>query len=203
MQDKPSQSSASRTVTVLGAGSIGISFAAVFADTGARVYLADPDPERRAAAPAALAVQTKAIETAGLALGREGPLTVVDDPKDHLADADLVLECGPEELEIKQAIFTDMLNKAGPDTILATASSAITMSRILPQKADQRRCLVAHPVNPPAILRVIELVPAPGTDPAATAAAAELFHHAGFEAVQLGHEIEGFVLNRLHGRSAA
>ncbi len=199
MQDKPLSSLESRNVTILGAGSIGVSFAAVLADGGARVCLADPDPNRRAAVAASLAVQAEAIKTAGLALGHEGQLTVVDDPGDHLAEADLVMECGPENLEIKQAIFADLLKSTDAETILATASSAITISRILPREADQRRCLVAHPVNPPAILRVIELVPAPGTDPTVTETAADLFSQAGFEAVQLGHEIEGFVLNRLQG----
>ena len=199
MQDKHSSSLESRTVTILGAGSIGVSFAAVFTDCGAHVCLADPDPERRADVAASITVQTKAIETAGLARRHEGRLTVVDDPGDHLTKADLVLECGPENLQIKQAIFADLVKETGPEAILATASSAITISDILPQKADQRRCLVTHPVNPPAVLRVIELVPAPGTDPAVTAAASDLFSQAGFEAVQLGHEIEGFVLNRLQG----
>ncbi|CAN0594490.1 unnamed protein product, partial [Ectocarpus sp. 12 AP-2014] len=100
---------------------------------------------------------------------------------------------------IKQSIFSDLLAQAGEDTILATASSAITISQILPDTEKQRRCLVAHPVNPPAVLRVIELVPAPGTNPAATKRAARIFGAAGFEAVQLNHEIEGFVLNRLQG----
>lgn len=186
-------------ITILGAGSIGISFAAVFADAGAHVTLADPDNERRGAADAGLIVQQEAIEMAGLSRGRTGRVSVVDHPGKQLKRSDLVLECGPEKLETKQAIFADLLAQAGKDTILATASSAITISQILPDTSQQRRCLVAHPVNPPAVLRVIELVPAPGTDPATTKSAASLFGAAGFEAVQLNHEIEGFVLNRLQG----
>jgi 3-hydroxyacyl-CoA dehydrogenase len=113
--------------------------------------------------------------------------------------ANLVIECGPENVEAKQAIFAGLLAAAGPDTVLATASSAITISRIVPDAARQARCLVAHPINPPAVLRVIELVPAPGTLPDTVARAETLFAVAGFAAVRLGHEIEGFVLNRLQG----
>lgn len=187
------------SIVILGAGSIGISFAAVFADCGAHVCLVDPDAQRRAGVSADLGVQQEAINTAGLARHGKGDLVVVEHPGEHFKTADLVLECGPENLEIKQAIFADLLANTGPETLLATASSAITISRIVPDQADQRRCLVAHPVNPPAVLRVIELVPAPGTDKAVTAAAARLFESVGFEPVQLGHEIEGFVLNRLQG----
>jgi 3-hydroxyacyl-CoA dehydrogenase len=186
-------------IAVLGAGSIGISFAAAFADAGANVTLADPDNERRSAADAGLIVQQEAIEMAGLSRAGTGQVSVVDHPGEQLEHSDLVIECGPEKLETKQAIFADLLAQAGKDTILATASSAITISQILPDTSQQRRCLVAHPVNPPAVLRVIELVPAPSTDPAATKSAASLFDAAGFEAVQLNHEIEGFVLNRLQG----
>lgn len=196
MQDK---STSAPSIVILGAGSIGISFAAVFTDCGAHVCLVDPDAERRADVDTALTIQEEAIEVAGLARHGKGDLTVVDDFGERLKDADLVLECGPENLEIKQAIFADLLASAEPDTILATASSAITISRIVPKEEDQHRCLVAHPVNPPAVLRIVELVPAPGTDKAVTEAAARLFESLGFEPVQLGHEIEGFVLNRLQG----
>jgi 3-hydroxyacyl-CoA dehydrogenase len=186
-------------ITILGAGSIGVSFAAAFADAGAHVILADPDKDRRSAVDAGLTVQQEAIHTAGLSRGGPGQVSVVDHPGEKLEHSDLVLECGPENLEIKQTIFAELLAQAGEDTILATASSAITISQILPDAETQRRCLVAHPVNPPAVLRVIELVPAPGTDPAATKSAGRIFGAAGFEAVQLNHEIEGFVLNRLQG----
>lgn len=186
-------------ITILGAGSIGVSFAAVFADAGAHVILADPDEERRNAVDAAVAVHQEAIQTAGLSRGGAGQVSVVERPGEQLQHSDLILECGPENLEIKQAIFADLLDQAGKETILATASSAITMSQILADAETQRRCLVAHPVNPPAVLRVIELVPAPGTDPAATKKAAGIFGAAGFETVQLNQEIEGFVLNRLQG----
>jgi 3-hydroxyacyl-CoA dehydrogenase len=187
------------SVTILGAGSIGLSFAAVLTDCGAAVTLAEPDPERRAAAQAGLAVQAEAIRTAGLSRGLSGALTVVAEAGDAPATAEMVIECGPERLEAKQAIFADLLRRAGPATILATASSAIPMSRILPDPETQARCLVAHPVNPPAVLRLIELAPAPGTTPEALDRTAALFRALGFAPVTLRREVEGFLLNRLQG----
>ncbi len=187
------------SVTILGAGSIGLSFAAVLTDCGAAVTLAAPAPERRAAAQAGLAVQAEAIRTAGLSRGLSGALTVVAEAGDAPATAEMVIECGPERLEAKQAIFADLLRRAGPATILATASSAIPMSRILPDPETQARCLVAHPVNPPAVLRLIELAPAPGTTPDALDRTAALFRALGFAPVTLRREVEGFLLNRLQG----
>lgn len=59
--------------------------------------------------------------------------------------------------------------------------------------------MVAHPVNPPSVLRLIELAPAPGTLAQTVTRAADLFARTGFTAVTLGHEIDGFILNRLQG----
>jgi len=186
-------------VVILGAGSIGLSFAAVMADAGHPVVLAEPDAGRRDAVAGGLALHRDAMAAAGLLRSGDAPVTVVADAGPHLSAAALVIECGPEDLAAKQAIFTGLLSGAGPDTVLATASSAIAMSRIVPDPGAQARCLVAHPVNPPAVLRVIELCPAPGTLPATMDRAAALFGGAGFAAVRLTREIEGFVLNRLQG----
>jgi L-gulonate 3-dehydrogenase len=186
-------------VVILGAGSIGLSFAAALSDAGHPVTIAEPDATRRAAVADGLALHTAAIAAAGLARGAGAPVTPVGDATPHLASAALVIECGPERLDTKQAIFAGLLAAAGPTTILATASSAIPASHIVPDAAQQARVLVAHPVNPPAVLRLIELCPAPGTDPAILDRAAALFTAAGFAPVRLTREVEGFVLNRLQG----
>lgn len=186
-------------VVVLGAGSIGLSMAAVLADAGHPVMLAEPDAARRAAAPEGLALQREAMALAGLARGGDGAVEVSDDAGAALPDAALVMECGPESLPVKQAIFARLLEETGEETVLATAASALTLSRILPEPERQARCLVAHPVNPPAVLRLIEIVPAPGTRPDIAESARRVFEAAGFGAVLLGREAEGFVLNRLQG----
>jgi L-gulonate 3-dehydrogenase len=184
-------------VVLLGAGSIGVSFAATFSDRGHSVTLAEPDRARRDAASAGIESQREAIGRAGLLRDGGGAISIVEAPGNGLADADIVIECGPEKLETKQAIFADLIERAGRETVLTTASSAIPMSRIVTDAAAQRRCLVAHPVNPPSVLRLIELAPAPGTDAAIVAKARSCFEQAGFEVVALSREIDGFVLNRL------
>ncbi len=119
------------------------------------------------AVPQGLAVQREAIALAGLTRNGGGSVTVVPSADAAVRDADVVLECGPENVEAKRAIFAGLLALAGPDAV--------------------------------AVLRVVELVPAPGTLPETMARADAIFAGAGFAAVKLGHEIEGFVLNRLQG----
>jgi len=188
-----------RNTVILGAGAIGLSFAAVFLDSGDAVTVIEPDPARRDAIPAGIEAQARAIEEAGLKRNRGGRLTSAASLGDALAGAALVIECGPEDLAFKQAVFRQLIDGSEADTLIVTASSALPVSWIVPDRADQARCLVAHPVNPPAVLRLIELAPAPGTTPAAMRRAKTCFDEAGFEAVPLSREIEGFVLNRLQG----
>lgn len=189
----------SSNAVILGAGFIGLSFAAVLVDAGWSVTLSDPDPNRLNAAKKGISDQKSAIGVAGLLRGGKGLLKLCSDAGPVVADADLVIECGPENLEIKQAIFAGLLETASPNAVLATASSAIPMSQILTEAADQAQCLVAHPVNPPSVLRVVELAPAPGTTQKTIVQAETFFSDIGFSPVVLGFEIEGFILNRLQG----
>ena len=186
-------------VVILGAGFIGISFAAVFADNGWQVTLVDPDPQRRDKATGSVAQQQEAMVLAGLDKNLGGSVEVVGGSEPSLKQAALVIECGPENLDMKRDIFAQLLSSTEPETLLVTASSAIRMSQIVTDPAQQTRCLVAHPVNPPAVLRLIELCPAPGTSPATVDRTAALFVAAGFTPAILTQEIEGFLLNRLQG----
>lgn len=184
---------------ILGAGFIGISFAAVLADNGWQVTLCDPDPERLRAAGDGIKEQNQAMALAGLNLNLDGIIETVSSADAALNRADLVIECGPEILEFKREIFSELLSITEAGTLLVTASSAIPMSQIVTDPDRQSRCLVAHPVNPPAVLRLIELCPAPGTSSKTIQQVAGLFADAGFEPSILTREIEGFLLNRLQG----
>lgn len=190
-------------MAILGGGAIGASLAAVFCDAGAAVTVVEPADGRRDALAGAVAAQHGAMARAGLARGSADEalarLTAAAAQAGAVEPAGLVLEAGPERQEAKQAIFAEALGRAGPGAVLATTSSAMPISAILPAPQDQARCLVAHPANPPAVLRLIELVPAPHSDPSTTARAQAAFAAAGFDCVVLGREIEGFVLNRLQG----
>lgn len=181
------------SVLILGAGPIGTGFAAAFLSAGVAVTLCDPSDTARAEVPALIARHAKAMALAGLPAPETAPEVIAALP-DRIGAA-LALECGPERLEAKQALFRDLLGRGA--AIVATASSAIPVSRILPEAADQARCLVAHPANPPSLLRVLELVPAPGTLPETMDRAEALFRDGGFAPARLGHEVPAFVFNRL------
>jgi 3-hydroxyacyl-CoA dehydrogenase len=107
-----------------------------------------------------------------------------------------VQECAPEDLAVKRDLFARLDALAPPGIPLASSSSALAASQFAPGIA---RALVAHPANPPHILRIVELVPAPFTDPAVVDRVESLMRGAGMSPVRIRREIEGFVYNRLQG----
>ncbi|KAA9008812.1 3-hydroxyacyl-CoA dehydrogenase NAD-binding domain-containing protein [Histidinibacterium aquaticum] len=184
-----------QSVLILGAGPIGTGFAAAFLAAQFAVTICDPDEDARSAAPGLIGRHGSAMELAGLPVPR-GRAEILATLPERITQP-LVIEAGPERLEPKQALFRDLLTRIDEGTVIATASSAIPVSRILPEQADQSRCLVAHPANPPSLLRVLELVPAPGTKPEAIQRAEEIFRIAGYHPALLGREVPAFVFNRL------
>src|SRR4029453_11191651 len=84
---------------------------------------------------------------------------------DALDGVSFVQENVPETVEAKRAIFAELDALAAPDAILASSSSAIVPSLFSENLAGRARCLVAHPVNPPHLVPIVELLGAPWTPP--------------------------------------
>ena len=84
----------------------------------------------------------------------------------------------PEDVEIKRAVFAELDRLAPASAILASSTSAIVASHFTEELAGRARCLVAHPVNPPHLVPVVELCGAPWTS-AATLASATDGHDVG------------------------
>ncbi|MEM7566067.1 MAG: 3-hydroxyacyl-CoA dehydrogenase NAD-binding domain-containing protein [Pseudomonadota bacterium] len=190
-----------RPVLIVGAGPIGVAFAAAFAASGRRVILVEPDATARAAAPAAIAHHDAMLRRAGHpACAAPEPVDIISDLSGeggNVGDAALAIECGPERAAIKAEIFAGLPATLPADAVLATASSSLPISAIVPDPTAQRRCLVAHPGNPPSLIRVVEIVPGPHTEADAVSAASAIFEEAAFTPVLLEREVPAFVFNRL------
>lgn len=187
-------------IAVIGAGLIGRSWAIVFARAGWEVALHDATSD---AAERALAMVAD-----GLAELQEHGL--VDDAKaaakrvrtssslaDALDGASFVQENTPETLDAKRAIFSDLDRLAAPDAILASSTSTIVASLFTEKLKGRHRCLVGHPVNPPHLVPLVELVGAPWTASETIAQAKTIYEAVGQVPILVRREIEGFILNRL------
>jgi 3-hydroxyacyl-CoA dehydrogenase len=124
---------------------------------------------------------------------------LADDLAQVVEDAVYVQECAPEILELKKALFAELDRLAPPGAVLASASSFIPASAFADALVGRHRILVTHPGNPPFLIRVVEIVPAPFTDAATIEAATVLLQSCRMEPVLVRKEVEGFVFNRLQG----
>ena len=119
--------------------------------------------------------------------------------EEAVQDAAYVQESVFETVADKRAIFSALDAAVGPGTMIGSSSSGIPASVFTEHVACRDRCLVAHPANPPYLIPVVELVPAPWTSRDTMARVRALMSEVGQEPIELTREIQGFVLNRLQG----
>jgi 3-hydroxyacyl-CoA dehydrogenase len=192
-----------RTITVAGAGSIGVAFAVLFAIAGFRVRMWDAFPEAFDRARIDLAERLALLDLHGLL--SECPERISERVSHHeilldaLKGAELVQECAPERLEVKRELFQQLGAYSEKGAVLASSSSAIVSSLFATVTPARDRVLIAHPGNPPYLLPVIELVPSQYTSEETVERAASIYAEAGLKTIRVRKEIEGFVFNRLQG----
>lgn len=187
-------------VAIVGSGLVGSAWAIVFARAGRTVALFD---EKRAQAEEALGrIETNMAELEGHGLIDEpaaarARISIADNLADALDGAAYVQESVFERADVKQAAYAEMDKVAGAETIIGSSSSGIPASVFTEGLGCGPRCLIAHPINPPYVIPLVEIVPAPWTKPATVERATALMREVGMEPVKLTREVDGFIANRL------
>ncbi|ONI79615.1 hydroxylacyl-CoA dehydrogenase [Actinosynnema sp. ALI-1.44] len=167
-------------VAVIGAGTIGLSWARLFASYGMTVRVSDPRPD--------LAEAVADIP---------GDVQIAASVADAVRGADVVQENGPESLEFKKDLFTTLVRLAPAHALLLSSSSAIPSSAFTEDIEDASRILIGHPFNPPHVLPLVEVVPGRRTSEESVQAAVAFYRSVGRTPVVERKEIPGFVGNRL------
>ena len=190
-------------IAVIGAGSIGRAFALVFANAGYDVCICETAARIRKEALDRISASIVDLQAFDLCKGDADAIisriAVGGDLGETVSDASYVQECVPEDLELKRQIFSDLDSLAPASAVLASSSSAIQPSQIATGLDTRKRCLVAHPGNPPTLIRVIEVVPAAFTEADVVERARRTLRSAGLAPVVVKQEVAGFVFNRLQG----
>jgi 3-hydroxyacyl-CoA dehydrogenase len=188
-------------IGIVGAGLIGRAWAMVFARAGHPVKIWDADP---GAVPKALGLIAEALEQLKeLGLIGEAPATVrariraAPTLQACVQDADYVQENIAEKVDVKRKLYVDMDAAAPAHCILASSTSSIPTSVFSEHVPGRQRCIVAHPVNPPHLVPLVEISPAPWTSPEVVKRARELQEKVGQVPILVNKEIQGFILNRL------
>jgi 3-hydroxyacyl-CoA dehydrogenase len=190
------------TIAVVGAGTIGRGWATLAATHGwpARIFDTDPratdaaleEIRRRAQALVGLGRAPQATVASGLA-----KLTVGRSLLQACGEADWVIESVTEELTLKQRVFENLEQVVRPETILASSSSGLPMTEIGARCRDQTRLVVAHPLNPPELIPLVEVVPGKFTSARTVETVRGWLRALGRIPVTLRREVPGNVIGRI------
>ncbi|MGW0519211.1 3-hydroxyacyl-CoA dehydrogenase NAD-binding domain-containing protein [Crossiella sp. NPDC003009] len=187
-----------RTAAVIGAGTIGLSWTALFAGHGLTVRVSDPRPDLAEAVAGALTEFTPHLAAQGLDVtGLAERVQLAADVTEAVRDADVVQENGPENVEFKKDLFATLVREAPKYALLLSSSSAIPSSAFTGELAAADRILIGHPFNPPHLIPLVEVVPGERTSAESVRAAVDFYTFLGRTPVVERKEIPGFVGNRL------
>jgi L-gulonate 3-dehydrogenase len=197
---KPSDLLGGRPVAVIGAGLVGVGWAIVFAQAGLEVRIYDVDPHATERGLVLIPEQLKILQSFDLV---DDPVGIAArlKPAYRLADAidgaAYAQESVLEKVDLKRRLMRELEEVAGPDLVVGSSSSGIPASAFTHGLKIASRVLIVHPVNPPYLVPVVELVPSPETSRATVNLADALMRGLHRSVVHLHKEIPGFVLNRL------
>ncbi|MFJ4538651.1 3-hydroxyacyl-CoA dehydrogenase NAD-binding domain-containing protein [Streptomyces tibetensis] len=189
-----------RTAAVIGAGTIGLSWATLFAAHGLTVRVTDPRPDLTEAVDEALATYAPHLAARGLDVtGLADRVHIAADVTEAVRDADVVQENGPERAEFKKDLFATLAREAPAHALLLSSSSAIPSTAFTGELSDEdaARVLIGHPFNPPHLVPLVEVVPGIRTGEDAVLDAVDFYTSVGRTPVVERKEIPGFVGNRL------
>ncbi len=196
--DVPFDPAAIRRVAVIGAVTIGASWAALFLARGLEVVVSDP-------APGAAGATQRLIDAAWPALERLGMLPGADphawrfvaDPVAAVADAQFVQENAPERYEVKQALLPAIDAVLPPEVVIASSTSGLLASRLSEGCRHPERVIIGHPFNPPHLIPLVEVVGGAKATRAAIDTAMGFYRAVGKHPIEIRKEVTGHVANRL------
>ena len=163
-----------KPVGVVGAGTMGAGIAALAAGAGLRTLLYDPDPAALERAPA----------------GAEPVRDLA-----ALAPCGLVIEAAPEDLELKRELFGRLVDVVEPNCVLATNTSSLSVTALAAGLPHPARVVGMHFFNPPAKMRLLEVVAGEESDAQALGVAREAGEAMGKHVIEAA-DTPGFIVNR-------
>ncbi|WMD22781.1 3-hydroxyacyl-CoA dehydrogenase NAD-binding domain-containing protein [Achromobacter seleniivolatilans] len=179
---------------VVGGGTMGADVAVVLTRAACRTTIIESNTERAAGLPARVAENLKTIgrEANASLLATAASLDDVD-----WSTVDLVIECIPERLDIKQALFADLVARSRPDAILASNSSSFPISAIGEGLETRGRMLGLHFFMPAHLVPLVEVVLGETSDNACADSLITFMRRCGSVPVKVKQDLPGFLANRL------
>jgi 3-hydroxyacyl-CoA dehydrogenase len=185
-----------RRAAVIGTGTMGPGMGAVLARAGIAVAMYDVSEEALDRSKAGVGLAEGVLDKLETPQVEGGSTRYTADLADALEDVDFVFEAVPEKLEIKHEVFRGLERHVAADTILASNTSGIPITKIAEGCEHPERVVGTHWSNPPHLIPMIEVIPGGRTSQETVDAAVALVERIGYEAV-VEREVPGFVENRI------
>ena len=187
---------AKETVTIVGAGVIGCSYAAWYAAKGYPVRIFDVRDDYESGVRKMLRTQISEMPGSNVEEAMES-ISCLTTLEEACEGADMVQENGPENVDFKQSMYADLEKLCGSETLFASSSSGITPEVIGAKMKSPERAMIGHPFNPPHVLPLVEVCAAPDAPDELVQRLLDFYERADRIAVRLKKPIDGFVTNRL------
>ncbi len=124
-------------------------------------------------------------------------IRVETDIKSSVCHADLLIECVPENMELKQNLLAELEAYSRGDTIFATNTSVMSITEIASKTQLKNRVVGTHFWNPPYLIPLVEVVKAEETSDAVIEEVMQLLKTVGKHPIKVAKDVPGFVANRL------
>ena len=191
-----------RRIAVIGAGTMGPDVAAIFARYEFDVSLMDAEAAALVRARGKVDEVYETLIDGGLMtkadadVGRDY-LKFTLDREEALSDVDFVVEAIPEKLGLKKALFREMEEEVREDTILASNSSGIPVTKIAEAVRHPGRVIGTHWLNQPHVIPLIEVIKGEQTDAATVQATRQLIERVEMIPILIQGNVPGFIHNRI------
>jgi 3-hydroxybutyryl-CoA dehydrogenase len=189
-----------KTVGILGAGTMGNGIAHVFAKSGYSVLLCDVEPKflQRALATISQNLDREVAKSKLTAGEKEAALKRIQIVTDRagLKNCELIIEAVTEKFDIKAELFRQLDSLASPEVILASNTSSISITRLAAETRRPQKVIGMHFFNPVPMMKLVEVIRGLATSDETFQSVRELAQKLGKTPVEV-NDAPGFVSNRV------
>ena len=184
-------------IGVVGGGLIGMSWASLFLARGMSVVVVEPRPEAEEQLRLFVAEAWPKLQALGLTTSDTVRLAEVTNDFDRLSGVDFVQENGPDRIEVKHGLVRQLEQVIDPQVVIASSTSSLLASELQSAAKHPGRILVGHPMNPPHLVPMVELVAGKQTSAESLQTAENFYLQMQRVTVRVKQEVVGHLANRL------
>jgi carnitine 3-dehydrogenase len=189
-----------RRIGLVGTGSVGSGWAAIYLARGYQVVACDPAPDAEDRLRAFVANTWDALQRIGFATADrvpDGNISFVPNAGAVAASSDFVQENAPEDLALKQKVYAEIEEAAPATLVIGSSTGGIPPSPLQAKMRHPERLIVCHPFNPPHLVPLVEIIGGEKTAPEVVDWALRFFAALGKKPIRVDKEVTAFLTNRL------